>query len=129
MKLRKIDKKVLAYLYNDYKKQHGSSVYNLSRYSIVALDDGLKRAVPGLYGSDPELRELKAIFKELSTRDLVNIHGSYQNISLTEAGFIEASKTRWRRFVEFFNSNPGLAIIISLVSLIVAVIALFKSTD
>ncbi len=127
MKLNKTDKKVLAYLYKKYKEDHGSSKSMFSEFSIFILDNGLKKAVPELYGTDPELEKTKNIFKELSVRGFIRIHGNNRNISLTEAGFIEASKTPLNRFIEFLNSNPGIAVIISLVSLIVATIALFKS--
>ncbi len=103
---------------------------NLEESYISTLDDGLRRAVPELYRrTDPKLSTLKKIFEDLSIRELISVHGNYKGISLTEDGFNEASKTCWRRFVEFLNNNPGLAILISVVSLIVAVVALFKSTN
>jgi hypothetical protein len=129
MKLKETDRKVLNYLYCKYLKQHGSSVTHLDNFTIFVVDDGMKKAVPKLYDSDPELKELKDVFKELSLRGFVNVHGNYRNISLTKEGFNEASKTWWRKFIDFFNSNPGLAVLISLISLVVAVIALFKSSN
>ncbi len=70
MKLETNVRKVLTYLYKSYIEQHGSSMSNLEESYIIVLDDGLKRAVPELYGTGSNLRELKKIVKELSTRSL-----------------------------------------------------------
>jgi hypothetical protein len=129
MKLKKTDKIVLKYLFAEYSKRHGPSMAHLDDFSVFIINDGLKSVVPELYGKDPNLIELKAVFKELSHRGLIKILGKNRDIALTENGYMEASKTWWIKIIELLNTNPGLAILISLISLIVSVLALFRTVN
>ena len=122
MKLKDIDKKVLNYLYDEYLKRHGSTFAHLGDFRISTVDSGMKNAVPELSGKDPELE--KTVFKQLSSRGLVALCGNSGDISLTDKGFSEASKTALDKFMEFLDSNPRLVISIPLVSFMLAVIGL-----
>jgi hypothetical protein len=120
------ERKILKYIKNKYIREHGSQLSYLGEFTIFILDSDLKEAVPELYGQDPELTELKSACRELANRKLIKVHGNYRNLSITKDGFTLASKGLIESVIEYFNSNPGWAVLISLVSLVVAVIALFK---
>lgn len=123
MKHKDIHRKVLNYLHGEYLKRHGPGSAHLGDFRISMVDSGMARVVSELSGNDPELEE--AVFEELSSRGLVALCGNGPDISLTAKGVSEASKTALDRFMEFLNSNPGLAILVPLASLTLAAIALF----
>ncbi len=52
---------------------------------------------------------------------------SNQEFSLTELGYEVGTESRLGRLLKWLNRNPGLAIIISMLSLVVSVIALIVS--
>ena len=126
MKLPKDEKRVLVYLKDSYVKQHGTKESHLEEFTIFVIDEGLRSVVPHLHGNDSSLTELKSVFQELARRGLVRIHGANRNISLTKEGFVEATKGWGQRFIDYLNANPGVAIIISVFSLVIAIAAYVK---
>lgn len=127
MKLPKSEKKVLIYLRDSYVGRHGTRESNLEDFTIFVMDEGLKAVVPHLYGDDPSLSELKSVFRELARRGLVRIHGADRNYSLTREGYTFASKGWGQRLIDYLNSNPGVAILISITSLVISIAAYLKS--
>lgn len=127
--MKKQLKNIIVYLHKDYSEMYGKNVSKLSDYSLSILDSGLKSAVPQLYDkNDTDLLRAKEAFKELAYGGYIDILGNYRNIRLTEKGYQEASMGFFKKALLFVNKNPGLAIIISLLSLAVSIIALFKSS-
>ncbi len=111
-----------------YIEAHGARQSHLNEFTTFILDDGLKKAVPHLYNSDSKLTELKSVCIELESRGLIQIHGNNRYYSITKEGFALASKGLVSTTIEYFNSNPGWAVLISLVSLVVSAIALLNMT-
>lgn len=126
MRLPKKERVVLRYLLQAYRARHGTRLQYLDEFTIFIMDDGLRATVPDLFGNDSSLFELKSIFRELANRGLVRIHGSDRNYSLTEKGALCASEGIFRKTVIYFNANPGWAIIISVISAIISVLAYFN---
>jgi hypothetical protein len=127
MKLPNDERVLLQYLYSRFVDVNGNRQSKLTEFTIFVLEPGLKTAVPHLFSEDASLKELKHAFRELAARGLVRIHGADRNYSLTKEGFDEASQGRSMRILDFLNRNTGLAIGVSIISLIVAVIALFRT--
>jgi hypothetical protein len=127
MKLSNDERVLLQYLYSRFVDVNGNRLSKLTEFTISVLEPGLKTAVPHLFSEDASLKELKHAFRELSARGLVKIHDADRNYSLTEEGFAEASQGAFMSCLSFLNRNPGLAIGVSIISLIVAVIALFRT--
>ena len=72
--------------------------------------------------SEPLFIELA---EDLASRRLVRFSSDRAKIHLTNKGFELANMHSFEKIFFYFNINPGLAIVISLASLIVAIIALF----
>lgn len=127
MKLPKRETVVLHYMLQAYRARHGARMRHLDKFRIFIMDDGLRAAVPDLFENDSSLSDLKSVFRELADRGLVRIHGSDRNYSLTKKGAIKASEGLFRKAVKYLNANPGWAIVISTISLIISVVAYFGS--
>jgi hypothetical protein len=112
MKLPKREKVVLRYMLQAYRARHGTRLQHLEEFTIFIMDDGLRVTVPDLFENDSSLSELKSVFCELANRGLVRVHGSDRNYSLTEKGAVHASEGIFRKAVNYFNANPGWAIVI-----------------
>jgi hypothetical protein len=66
--------------------------------------------------------------QELAARGFVEFSTDRTKFWLKEAGYDEAAKGPIQRALEFLNKNGGISILISIVSLIVAILALAKKT-
>lgn len=128
MKLPKTEEVVLHYMLEAYRARHGTRMQHLDEFTIFIMDDGLRATVPDLYDNDSSLSELKSVFRELANRGLTRIHGSDRNYSLTEKGAIQASEGPFRKAVNYLNANPGWAIVISTISLIISALAYFNGS-
>lgn len=122
-----VEMDLLKAIYRKYVDENGVGIRRIGSFKIlITAQDTYSQAVPRLKKSSGQLRSsyFVSAMLELQALGYVEYDGksAYQ---LTERGFQAASKSTLQRVVDYFNENQGLAIPISIVSLIVAVIALF----
>lgn len=122
-----MERKLLMGLYRRYIDQFGHGIRHLQEYKILIT------AAEVYLPEMPELREVQGnmardlfidVMKELEASGFVVFDGSTA-FNLTESGYRKASMSWKDRTLDFFNKNEGLAVPISVISLVVAVIALF----
>ncbi|MFK3794778.1 hypothetical protein [Pseudomonas sp. NPDC088444] len=127
-KLKKgMEQKLLGILYRRYVETFGRGVRNLNEYPVLIT------ASEVFLSEIPEMREVQGLMardlfidtmQELQASGYVRFDGK-MSFFLTEAGYHRAAMTPIDRFLEFCNKNEGLAVPISVVSLIISIIALF----
>ena len=127
MRLNKNAKNLLNCIYKKYVEVHGCNISEIDSFSVVIMDDGFRSALPDLFEGDPDLTELKAVIRDLRARGYVKSNTPYRDVFLTIDGYKMSSKSVFGKTLDFLNSNPGLAIPISLLSLGIALIAFIKS--
>ena len=121
-------RQIVKCLYADYTERHGSNVSKLSEHSLFILDPTLKKAVPQLFDeNDTSHKSVQDAFQELRHRGYVDVLGNNHAIRLTPEGYKWASENMFQKSLNFLNKNSGVAILVSIVSLIISIIALFKS--
>jgi hypothetical protein len=122
-----MEPKLLRLIYKKYIARFGRGVRHIHEFPILLT-------YAEVYLPDmPELRELQGemardlfidVMKELEASGYV-VFDKKTSFFLTAEGYAEAGKSRRDRTLDFFNRNQGLAVPISVVSLIVAIVALF----
>lgn len=124
---RGMEPKLLRLIYKKYISRFGRGVRNIDQFPVLVTYSDVY--LPDM----PELREIDGnmardlfidIMKELEASGYVRFDDKFAYF-LTVHGYAEAAKTRRDRALDFFNRNQGLAVPISVVSLIVAVVALW----
>lgn len=125
--MEKRQKKIINCLYKSYISRHGRSISKLQQHSLFILDKKLECAVPEMFSEgDTELKSVKDAFQELQHKGYVQVLGNNRQIRLTEKGYLFASENWFQKALIFLNKNPGVAILISAISLILSIIALLK---
>ncbi|QND84089.1 Uncharacterized protein ChrSV_1862 [Chromobacterium vaccinii] len=81
---------------------------------IVKIENGIKRYF------------VVDIANELAINKFITFSKDNTKFWLTELGYDEARKNCLHRTLEFLNKNGGISIIVSTISLIVAICAFFK---
>ncbi len=115
-------RKVLQHLARNFKKEHHGLVSQLAAYKVpvIGLLDFSKSGMARGLSAKPPLEE---VIIDLRNRGHLSLaDASY--VSLTELGFKEGSRGILGRLWDFINHSPGIAILISLGSLIVSLTSL-----
>jgi len=127
-KLKKgMEQKLLGIIYRRYIERFGRGVRNLDEFPVLITSSEV------FLSEIPEMREVEGsmardlfidAMRELEVSGFVR-YDQKMSFFLTEAGYRRAAMTRTDKFLEFCNRNEGLAVPISVISLIISVIALF----
>jgi hypothetical protein len=117
-------RKILQRLARDFRTRHHGMVSKLDEFkvSVIELADFSRAGMARRLSEKPALEDTLV---DLRSRGYLKSADS-MSVSLTELGLKEGSRGSFGRLWDFINRSPGLAILISLGSLIVAVIALLK---
>lgn len=122
-----MESKLLGLIYEKYIDRFGHGVRNLGEFPVL-----ITSAEVYLDGM-PELKESEGdfirhrfidIMQELTASGYVT-YDQKTSFFLTEAGYKRAALTPKDKALDFFNKNQGLAVPISIISLIISVIALW----
>ncbi|MFG0828805.1 hypothetical protein ACF8R6_10555 [Pseudomonas sp. CJQ_7] len=125
--LNKLEKKLLRSIYEKYIERYGQGVRRLGEFRVlITAGDIYHRDIPELLERTPNGTRSRFldVLRELEAAGCVRPEGAGAYV-LTEAGYAEAAMSRTDKLLEFFNRNQGLAIPISMASLIISLIALY----
>jgi hypothetical protein len=117
-------RKILRRLARDFEARHHGMVSQLDDFkvSVIELADFSRSGMARRLSEKPTLEDTLV---DLRSRGYLKATESLY-VSLTELGLKEGSRGRFMRLWDFINHSPGIAILISFGSLIVAIIALLK---
>ena len=127
---KEMEEKLLKIIYERYIREYGYGTRNLTEYKVIITGGAIfENEMPEIYEYD-EAQNMKRclmpdILKELMARGYIECSGDNVYYWLSEKGYYHASQNRLQRFVSYLNNNSGWAIPLALLSLVVAVIALF----
>lgn len=124
---KEMEQKLLGLIYKKYTDRFGHGVRNLAEFPILITS-------AEVYLADmPELQEMDGnlirhrfidIMEELRASGFVT-YDQKTSFFLTDAGYARAALSLKDKVLDFFNKNQGLAVPISIVSLIISIIALW----
>lgn len=122
--MNKNARKLLQRLAREFQVSHHGLVSQLDDFkvSIIQLADLSKRGIAKGLSEKPSLEDTLI---DLRAQGYLNSIDSL-SVSLTELGLKEGLRGRVRRAWDVINRSPGVAMLISLGSLIVAIVALLK---
>lgn len=121
----------LGQLVKIYQNRFGESQGHLNEFlfdhSITVNESALSALVEGRF-NDNVSTGLESLFNELEARQYIEVqaNGDY---ALTISGYTLGSRGTLMKGLDFLNANPGLAILISVVSLVVSILALIASAN
>ena len=124
---KKMEPKLLGLIYKKYIDRFGHGVRNLGEFPILITSAEVYLAdMPELQEMDDNLirHRFIDIMRELQTSGYVN-YDQKTSFFLTEAGYQRAALSPKDKALDFFNKNQGLAVPISVVSLVISIIALW----
>ena len=124
---KEMEPKLLGLIYKKYIDRFGHGVRNLSEFPILITSAEVYLAdMPELQEMDDNLirHRFIDIMRELQTSGYVN-YDQKTSFFLTEAGYQRAALSPKDKALDFFNKNQGLAVPISVVSLVISIIALW----
>ena len=114
-----------------YKREHYGLISNLESWKFHYVETiNIPELKFVLDKYDPESENeclVSNAFGELVSKGYLNELD--WGFNLTEKGYKEGIKNNFQKLLDFFNKNPGAAIIISFVSLIVSIGALIFATS
>lgn len=119
--------KLLRIIYEKYVDEFGHGVRNLRQFPVlITAQESYHEKMPELMESQDNARRslFLDVMKELRADGFI-FYDEGVNYYLTAEGYEEADMGWLKRSLRFFNANQGLAVPISIISLIVSVIALF----
>lgn len=123
---RSMQLKLLRLIYEDYLEEHGEGVRKLGQFGVLITAHDMY--IPRM----PELMEVEGtlarplfsdVLSELKTQGYLRWDEA-SKYYLTTEGYNFVRKGLYGRFVDYLNRNPGLAIPISVVSLLLSVLAI-----
>lgn len=123
----KMMRKALRILYLDYQQQYGHGTRKLNEFFVLttAAEVYIDRMPELVETSGNMVRYLFLdVLLELENLGLMRSEGGLKYF-LTELGYEEASKSWWRRFIDYWNENPGLNTVIAILSLAVSGLSLW----
>jgi len=127
MSNRKLANEFHEWMYEQYSTKHGNLANKIDEYGVYLV--GTPSTIPEKFFSRQKSGVSEPLFielaEDLASRGLVRFSSDRAKIHLTNKGFELANMNSFEKILFYFNINPGLAIVISLASLIVAIIALF----
>jgi hypothetical protein len=127
--MNKIHVKFLKKLCDIYIKKHGRVKGSLSDWHFSDLiwvegdfDDVLPKGEPNIKG-----QALSKIYSELEHCGYICEENENHSYVLTEKGFVFGTESYWQKKLNYINKNLGLAVVISFLSLVVSIVALYFS--
>lgn len=122
---REMPQKFLCVLYKLYIAEHGHGVRHLSKYEILVTAHELYiKHMPEIAEVDKSASVMRPrlldLIQELEARGYLRGDGGGLTYFLTTEGYDEAAKSGWQRFVDYWNSNPGLNTLIAMLSMVIA---------
>lgn len=127
---KSVTAKFLQRLCSIYEREYGPSVARLEEfvfdYRIVASDQILAELIDRHFDPEEQSRQgdsFELVFEELKHQGFLRQHPD-NSFGLTREGYREGSSTQWEKALSFLNRNPGLSIVISILSFLVALGAL-----
>jgi hypothetical protein len=121
------DDKFLKYMYKRHVSTYGYGVRNLEASKLLVTSGyGIEREVPEILVEHNGMKKYLVVdaAHELQAKGYVQFSRDNTAFWLTEAGYRKAEQSWLERLLGYLNKNPGLSIPLSLLSLVVAVIAL-----
>jgi hypothetical protein len=135
---KEMPQRFLDVIYKMYLDQHGAGIRNLEKFTVLLTAHELfAEQIPDIYEENGNVVRplLQDNFLELEARGFLR-KGESLRYHLTEKGYDFASKGSWQKFVDYWNSNPGLNTLVAIISaaiatlsLVVAAIALANSSS
>lgn len=122
-----MEQKLLGLIYKKYIDRFGHGVRNLSEFPILITSAEVYLAdMPELQEMDGNLIRHRFIdvMEELRASGYVT-YDQRTSFFLTEAGYQRAALSPKDKALDFFNKNQGLAVPISVVSLVISIFALW----
>lgn len=133
---KEMPEKMLRVIHAMYLDKHGHGIRHLEEFHVLATAHELfSQHLDGLWEVNGRVVRplLLDNFKELERRGYLRNEGGLKYF-LTERGYDHAAKGKWQRFVDYWNSNPGLNTLVSIlsaliasISLVVAIVAVVKA--
>lgn len=127
----KVERKVLIAIYKRYIEDHGPGIVDLYTFAdFVTNTEDYVNIVPGMVHveSGRTTHPLRKYIDELEMKGYVAyVPPSRLKFRLTEKGYYKASKKWWMHFLDFLNTNSGVSVVVSSLSLIIAFVALLVS--
>ncbi|EHD2271094.1 hypothetical protein JRK39_003541 [Vibrio cholerae] len=120
----KLIQKVLAMICKDFKARKKTEALTIESYRFDAFLFA-QGELASFFEKKGLLMEMDSILRILEGNRYITY--ANQEFSLTELGYEIGTESRLGRLLKWLNRNPGLAIIISMLSLVVSVIALIVS--
>lgn len=123
----KMMSKLLRIFYQDYETTYGHGSRHINGYAILTT------AAEVYIDRMPELAETEGnvvryrlldVLVELEKSELMRSENGLRYY-LTNLGYAEASKSRWRRFLDYWNNNPGLNTVIAILSMVISGISMW----
>lgn len=124
---RVMESKLLGLIYDKYIHRFGHGVRNLGEFPIyITSAEVYLSDMPELQEQDGDLirHRFVDIMLELEASGYV-VYDQKTSFFLTEAGYRSAAMTLKDKVLDFCNKNQGLAVPISVISLIISIIALW----
>ncbi|PXX71835.1 hypothetical protein SAMN05660489_02428 [Pseudomonas sp. LAMO17WK12:I10] len=118
--------KLLRAIDGMYLDKHGHGIRHLDEFFALATAHELfDQHIDGLFEVEGNVARplLLDNFKELERKGYMRCEGGLKYF-LTEAGYEQASKTKWQSFVDYWNSNPGLNTLVAILSAMIATVSL-----
>jgi hypothetical protein len=123
--------KFLRVLCEIYQNENGHSQAKLSdwcfSYSIVANHKRLEKIIKENFTDDKFGDGLELIFQELVERGFLESKPDCSSYCIIKPGYEEGTSSCMSKFLNFFNINPGINTLIAILSLIIALAALYVS--
>lgn len=123
---KKLVDEALRLLCKKYKADNGSSISNLAKYKFgyyVFCDLNEKSELFGKIQEDGNL--MGWVVDELES--LGYVVQKFEIFHLTEKGLKVGTENIFQKFIRWLNTNPGLSMVISFISLLVSFVALYFS--
>lgn len=124
---KEMPQRFLREIYSMYLEKHGHGVRNLDEFTVsIAAHELFAKRVPDMYEQSGNLLRPLLVdnFKELEARGYLKTGEAVLRYHLTEKGYDHASKGGWQKFVDYWNSNPGLNTIVAIISSVIATLSL-----
>ena len=125
---QKLEQKFLEALYRRYSSNYGYGVRNLKKCKFhLTAGESFEAEIPEISVINGNIKKYLLIdwANELQMKGLVEIEPGKLEFFLTEKGYDKAPLQWFGKTLAYLNNNQGLAIPLSILSLAVAVIALF----
>ncbi|MUK45868.1 hypothetical protein GNP79_19270 [Aliivibrio fischeri] len=118
--------KVLRLICADYelnKKTNSATLKSYEFDSFIFSNNEFAK----LLDDNDLLTEIDVVLNVLEANDFIT--SSFEVFHLTELGYEVGTTNVIKRTIKWLNSNPGIALIISVLSLIVSILALYFSAN